>query len=102
MNRMTRKAVIGELRELKHMFQRRYDKYPTWSSRSKSGFRVARGCRKMEHGTFFRMGKISVWSGIRWMLLIISFHKADGLVSMKLSHGCHYRNRTERRYQTDG
>ena len=29
MNRMTRKAVIGELRELKHMFQRRYDKYPT-------------------------------------------------------------------------
>lgn len=28
MNRMTRKAVIGELREVKHMFQRCYDKYP--------------------------------------------------------------------------
>lgn len=26
---MTRKEVIGELRELKHMFQRRYNKYPT-------------------------------------------------------------------------
>jgi len=29
MNRMTRKAVIGELRELKYSFERRYDKYPT-------------------------------------------------------------------------
>ena len=26
---MTRKEVIGELRELKYMFERRYDKYPT-------------------------------------------------------------------------
>lgn len=26
---MTRKEVIGELRELKHMFQRSYGKYPT-------------------------------------------------------------------------
>lgn len=26
---MTRKEVIGELRELKYMFQRRYDKYPS-------------------------------------------------------------------------
>lgn len=29
MNRMTRKAVIGELRKLKHMFQKRYEKYST-------------------------------------------------------------------------
>ena len=26
---MTRKEVIGELRELKYMFERRYDKYPS-------------------------------------------------------------------------